>query len=56
MLFVLVPSEPIKDRGNPGQNLEITDTKHLTTEEGAQAVMKKMMEQMALAAKAKGGQ
>lgn len=46
MLFVLVPSVPIKDRATGG-NLEITDTRHLTTEEGAKEVMAKMMAQMA---------
>lgn len=46
MLFVLVPSVPIKDRATGG-DLEITDTRHLTTEEGAKEVIAKMMAQMA---------
>jgi hypothetical protein len=52
MLFVLVPSVPIKDRGTGG-TLEITDTKHLTTEEGANAVLAKMAEHMAALGKGK---
>lgn len=46
MLFVLVPSVPIKDRATGG-DLEITDTRHLTSEEGAQEVIAKMMAHMA---------
>lgn len=46
MLFVLVPSVPIKDR-KTGEVMELTDTRHLTTEEGAKEVMAKMMAQMA---------
>lgn len=46
MLFVLVPTEPIKDPKTGGL-LEPTDTKHLTTEEGAKEIMAKMMAQMA---------
>jgi hypothetical protein len=53
MLFVLVPSVPIKDRGTGGV-LEPTPTPHLTTEEGAQQVIVTMMAKMA--EMGKGGQ
>lgn len=43
MLFVLVPSVPIKNQ-TTGEVLEATDTKHLTTEEGAKAAIQKVME------------
>ena len=46
MLFVLVPSVPIKNR-TTGEVLPPTDTKHLTTEEGAKEVIAKMVAQVA---------
>jgi hypothetical protein len=53
MLFVLVPTVPIRDPANEGGILEKSDTSHLTTEDGAKAAIAKMM--AAMAAKAGAG-